>query len=253
MKRALLTTVASLAALLAPFSAAATVVAADDAGQSTYNSGFDPGMDGGTGFGPWTITQEASSGRFVGDSTTNGFTGGGGINSGTTPRAWGLYANTGTLATASRTLDAPLVAGGAIRMSIDSGFVAGGGVVGFNIRNSSDQDLFQLRFAGGDASWKKTDAGGDADTGNGFSSDGFDLVLRMTSATTYSATFTKVGDAVGTPFTGTFSNPAGGQSATIIRFYNFNAGSGSTNDMFFNKLEVEEPPLASVSNWEAYE
>lgn len=165
--------------------------------------------------------------------------------------AWGLYASDGNLATAVRPLDSTLQTDDTLRFSIDSGYVDTGGVVGMNLQNSAGEDLLQLRFGAGDTNWTVTDAAGDNAVPQGFSSDGFDIEITLTSASEYSLSMALVGN-VPVTFTGTFANPSGGQTIDQIRFYNFNAGSGSERDLFFNKLEVERPG-ADVENWEMFQ
>jgi hypothetical protein len=165
--------------------------------------------------------------------------------------AWGLFASAGEVADAVRPLAAPIQAGDTIRLSIDNGFVDTGGVVGFGLQNSAGENLLEVYFAGGDSFFKRNDAGGAVDTATGFTSDGFDIEIVMTSATEYSATMTIVGGTTDT-FSGTLSSPTGGQQITQLRFFNFNAGTGSTNDFYFNKLQVESAD-ASVADWMSHD
>jgi hypothetical protein len=260
MSRSLISKVAVAAAALAvalPITAGAATLAADDASDPTYAAGFDAGMNGGTGLQPWIINQELNSGRFVGDSGSNGFgdfNGNGDINTTGTlsqGQAWGLYANTGNLSDAIRPFNAPLKVGDTLSFSFDNGFVDNGGTVGIGLRNSSNENVFEIYFSGGDSFYKYTDAAGPTDSTLQFTSDGFDVVFTLTGATEYSVTTTILGGASDTK-TGTLSAPAGGQVIDRIRFFNFNAGNGSAADYFFNKITITGDEATAVRSWNLY-
>src|SRR5437762_3246712 len=66
-------------------------IAADNASDLAYAGGWADGSNGGFGFQPWQILGLGNTAHYIGDSNSNGFGGGPGIN---TPvdRAWGLKA-----------------------------------------------------------------------------------------------------------------------------------------------------------------
>ena len=247
------------AGLAVPLATQAATLAEDDAADPTYETNFDPGQNGGTGFGPWEFTQGANSGRFVGDSNLNGF---GDVNDtvdiNTTNSldlgvAWGLFASSGELAEAIRPLSVPLKPGDTFEFSIDNGFVNAGGSVGVALENSDGEPLFEYFFAGGASAYQRQDAAGFTDSLIGFTTDGIDFTFTLDTATTYSG-FTQIVGGISESFGGTLMTPATG-TATIdrIRFFNFDAGSGTTNDFLFNKLLIDGTPSASVGAWSEYQ
>src|SRR3954463_67661 len=52
--------------ILFPSRACAALLAADDASQPAYSDGWQQTDNGGTGFGPWMLTQSATTGFLIG-------------------------------------------------------------------------------------------------------------------------------------------------------------------------------------------
>ncbi len=134
--------------------------ASDNAGN--YGGNWTGGQ--GTGWGGDWVFQDGptNSGHFIGDSTTNA--GGSlGINS-TGDGAWGLFANTGDTANATRPFNGDLSIGQTFSIQIDQGYQDTGSTVGLSLQNSSGQTLFEIYYIGGGTNtWKTNDASGQQD------------------------------------------------------------------------------------------
>ena len=242
--------VVSATAILAASTLAASL-ASDNASDAVYVGGGNfNGLNGGTGFAAWTNTPSANTGvngSLIASSTNNAGGSSGGIDS-TGNKAWGFYGNSGNTGDGVRPFTGgALSIGQTVKIDIDQGFQDGGSTAGIGLQNSSFQNLVELYYVGGDSvnSWKKNDAGGQADLSPnvGFSGNGFHVELTLTSATTYSGTITPL-NPTGSPvaFSGTLNSPGGGQAIAQIRVFNFNSGVGANADFFANNLAVVPEP-----------
>ncbi|MEQ8821362.1 MAG: hypothetical protein RLY93_14060 [Sumerlaeia bacterium] len=250
----------ALAASFLPANASAVTLAADDASTSTYDSGFDPGMNGGFGLEAWEINSSgANAGRFKGDSSSNGFgdsNGDGDINTTDTMSmgvAWGLWANSGDSSEAIRPFSTPLSVGDTLTFGMDNGFIDGGSAVGFSLRNASDENVFEALYAGGAPAYQYFDAEGFKDTTIGFTSDGLNVSFSLTSSNSYDFSLEVVSSGDTYTTSGLLAAPSGGQAITEVRFFNNNAGSGATNDAYFNSILIDGPGSTRVESWETYE
>jgi hypothetical protein len=223
--------------------ACAASVATDNAGNYSNPTGWTG--NGGSGWGgAWTFTTSANSGDFLGDSTTNGTSPSGGINS-SNALAWGLFANTSTTSDATRPFSGSLSVGQTFSIQMDQGFQDAGSTVGLGLQNSSGQNLFEIYYIGGDSvnSWKINSAAGQQNlTPNiGFSTDGFTLSLTLQAANGFTGTFSDMhGDTA--PFSGTLTTQSGGEGISQVRLFNFNAGNGGSNDQYFNNMSIAAVP-----------
>lgn len=213
--------------------------ATDNAGNYSNPAGWTGNAGSGWG-GAWTFTTTANSGDFLGDSTTNGTSPSGGINSGN-GLAWGLFANSGTTSDATRPFSGSLSVGQTFHLQIDQGFQDAGSTVGFGLQNASGQNLFELYYIGNDAtnSWKNNDSTGQHNLSPnvGFSTDGFNVTFTLTGTTTYSGTFSDMhGNSAS--FSGSLATQAGGEAISQARLFNFNAGNGASNNLFFNNMSI---------------
>ncbi|MFY7878619.1 MAG: hypothetical protein ACOVP6_01000, partial [Lacibacter sp.] len=133
------------------------------AAATAYNG--SPGWDNNdndnvTGLGAWTLSSSGTAGFFTGSSLGN--------DGGTSPlpsinsssRAWGLFANSGGLASAVRTISGNLSVGQTISFSMDNGSVNNGATVGFALQNVSGNALMELYFVGGASTYTISDNGG---------------------------------------------------------------------------------------------
>jgi hypothetical protein len=249
LQRSVLT---ALAVVLLGFtaSAEARLIARDNAADPAYGT-FGGGENGGIGFGPWVLNAAGGSTfAFTADSKSNGFTGGAGVNS--NGAAWGLAASGGGAISATRPFSAantPLAVGDTFRFKMDYGFVDAGGILAATLQNDSGEDLLSISFTGGGASMERTDAGGTAATGSlGFSSDGFFVEVTMTGAATYAARLINVSSGVTDTWTGSLIAAGGGTGIAQVEFSNSNAGSGSSNDFFFNALEIDNTTAPTAAD-----
>ncbi|NNE27171.1 MAG: hypothetical protein HKN09_10030, partial [Saprospiraceae bacterium] len=210
----------------------------------------------GDGFGPWglnpdPVDNDAERGLFVGNSTSNGNgddNSDGDINSAGV--AFGFYANNGKFSEASRAFDSAMSNGDIFCIDMDNGFIDNGATVGFGLQNSSDENLIEFFFIGGDPAYSLNDSGGVFSTGIGFSDEGFTIKFTQTAAGVVDVVIIDLGSGVSTEFPGrNLFNPGGGQEISKIRMFNANAGNGSTNDLYFNNIQHcidttdQEPPV----------
>jgi hypothetical protein len=225
----------------------AAVIASDDASDSAYDDGLDDGDNGGFGFTAWNRFPDANganSGWFVGSSANNGDGDGNADNDiDTAGEAWGVYASNSNLADAFRGFQQSLQVGWTFSIAMDNGFIDSGGSVGFGLRTAGGADRLEFFFGGGSSNYTLNDSAGVADSGIGFTDEGLDLVFLLTGADTYKLSVTTLGNGATTTFTGTLSSSG---AITNVRLFNFNAGSGSSNDAFFNSLVITTPTPAAL-------
>lgn len=220
----------------------------DNASNSAYNDGWQSGDNGGTGFGAWTLSGGSNAGFFIGNSKNNGDGDGnndGDINT-TGDNAWGLYANSGQTASAVRTFNSALSVGQTFTLRMDNGWIEGGGTVGFGLQNASSDNRFEFFFIGGASKYQRNDNGGVQNTTLDFTDGGLTIVFTLTGADAYSATVTAYYDdntSASDTFSGTLLNSG---AIDRLRLFNYNAGSGSQRDAFFNSIAVPEPALVSL-------
>ncbi len=231
----------------------AALVASDNAGNSTYSSVWSNGSNGGTGFGAWSLTTTGSSaGFFIGSSTVND-------NSNLLPTgdaadintpdnssgsAWGMYANSSSLATATRDFTGgDLGVGQSFSLAFDNGNIQSGSSDTLSLLDSSGSTLFQFGFVGGLSDYFYTDyTSTAADTGIGFTYFGLDTVFTLTSLSTYSFTITPIDTAISAKtITGTINGPIIGFQAV-----NDNAGSGDGSNFYINSAAISAAPSSAV-------
>ena len=239
--------------------ARAASLASDNAGNTTVytTTGTYNGLNGGTGFGVFSVTAGANSGAFIGSSTANGGGGGtaaNGIDTGGS--AFGLFANSGNQVTANRSFtvggpnsSAILAPTQTFTLRLDNGNVATGTAtnglpdsVGFNLLNSGGTDRFTFEFIGGGTNYVfNLGTSTNVDTGIPFTSNGLTLAFTQGAANAFTFTVTPNGGTT-TPFTGTLA------AADISQFqvFNNNAGSGVGSDAFFNNPAIVPEPSAST-------
>ena len=198
----------------------------DVGSNAVYGDGWDLADNGGTGLGAWQLYTSSpnvsQNGRFMATAAA--------VNIGTP--AWGLYANNGNLSEAKRHLLSPFVVGQTLSVSMDNGFINPGSGVGVAMQNASGTTLWEFFFNGGDMFYSIS--GGTTDVG--WTSGGIDVDFALTSPTTYRALITPFGGPTRTN-TGNLIT-ASDSTVTVFRAWNFNAGSGSDYDFFFNTIEL---------------
>ena len=233
----------------------AALVASDNAGNSTYSSGWSNGSNSlNSGFGSWSLTATGpNAGFFIGSSTDNdngnllpaGDAADINTPDNSTGNAWGMYANSGSLATATRDFTGgDLGVGQSFSLAFDNGNIQTGSSDTLSLLDSSGSTtLFQFGFAGGMSDYFCTDAGSTAaDTGVGFTYFGLDTVFTLTTASTYSFTITPIDTAISAKtITGTINDSIAGFQAV-----DDNAGSGSGSNFYINSVAVSAVPIPAT-------
>ncbi|HMP83564.1 MAG TPA: cadherin-like domain-containing protein, partial [Verrucomicrobiota bacterium] len=200
----------------------------------------------------WQLDPTSNTGQrgfFIGDSTGNAG-GSSGIN--TSGKAWGLYANSGQVASAVRNFGGAMDVGSTFQIDMDNGWIESGGTVGFGLQNSSGENVLEFYFANGQSSYTISAGSVSPAPSIGFTGDGLRIKITLTSATTYSATVeTPVGGTTYGPFTGSLLSPGGGQSITRLRLFNANAGTDAERNAYFNSISLRgrEDSAAAYTSW----
>jgi hypothetical protein len=223
----------------------ASNLASDDA--SNYSGGWTNGSNGGTGFGIWSFGNSGVAGQFTGNSTGNAGGASGGIN--TSGTAWGMFANSGGLASVVRPFTGgALSLGQSVVVDFDNGFIDTGATVGLSLQTSGGANRIEFYFVGGDSSYTINN-GSALGTGIGFTGDGLRLTFTLTGANSMNLTVGSLNGSNGgtnSVFTGLSLNGGVGTDIERIRFFNANAGSGSNNDAFYNNLQIIPEPSTVV-------
>lgn len=227
----------------------AASLANDNAGN--YGTTY-AGQNNGTGFSAFTVTGGSNSGSFIGTSTGNGTGGSLGID--TAGKSFGLFANSGETATASRSFTAGGPSGAAtldpgqtFTLRLDNGNINTNSSVGFNLLNGAGVDRFTFQFIGGQPDYfYNLGNSNNIDTGVGFTPNGLTLALMVGVNNAFTFTITPNGGAT-TTINGTLVD----SDITQFQVFNNNAGSGVANDAFFNNPAitgaVPEPSTTLVS------
>lgn len=225
-----------LGSLFCGFVAAQSVgISASDNAGNGYGSGSFNGTNNGFGFGSWTTAGGTNAGAFTSNPANNAggaANNGGGIGN----PAFGLFANSGQTASAVRDITGGLALGQTIRLDLDNGFINTGGTVGFGLRNSGGQNLFEFFFAGGNSSYSVL--GSALQTFGAFTGGGLTSYFTMTSTTAFVFQVSSNGGTSFSTFTGSISNAG---TVANFRLFNANAGAGGNNDAFYNNFQVRTP------------
>lgn len=207
---------------------AALVGASDSATNSDYNGGWVGGANGGYGFGPWSLVTSngSSAGFFTATTADSGMS--------MAARAWGLWANSGSSASAFRALDQPLAVGDGLAVRFDNSSVQAGGQVGLGLLNSAGDVLMEFFFVGGQSVYRVNDRAGSRVTLIPWSNAGWDLVFRIARTGEYHL-------SCGSYTVAGLFKAVADQNVARIRIWNANAGSGSTYDVYADQLRVVKP------------
>lgn len=167
---------------------------------------------------------------------------------------WGLYANSGQTASQTYSFASALSAvtgttvlraGETVQIDLALGF-NNAGTVGIGLQNSSGVNRFETYYIGGNASdtFKLNDAGGQENitgpntsfTNSSWNNGNYQTILfTQLAGNQYSLSFD------GTPVTNSGLTLAA-SDISQIRFFNFDAGSGSGNNQYANNLVVVPEP-----------
>jgi hypothetical protein len=234
---------ALLCASILPLSVSADLVASDNASSAAYNDGWQVGDNGGSGFNAWTTINNQSGSGFGGGflSTNNGNVN---IGTGGNNAAWGVFGNSGGVGQAIRPFPMPLVVGQTFNIDMDNQSVDTGGTVGFGLRNTNGNNLFEFFFVGGSSNYtvNALNVTGTAPT---FTQGGLRLALSLTSTNAFSLTIDRLSNGLGVDhnLTGNLFANANQQISTL-RLFNANGGA----DVFFNSISAvpEVSPMLAV-------
>ena len=218
--------------------------AADAAAYDLGDGFWQSGDNSGSGFGPWTLATNFGNpnngGHFVFTSTDNGdqddFNEDNDIDTG--GEAWGLYANSGDLSEAIRPFATPLGTNSQLNLAFDNGFIDDGGTVGFGLQNAAGENLLELFFVGGQATYVVSDGNGATPTGIGFTDEGLSVSITLRAGATYEMRVTQLNGGFAQTFTGELIAAGSGQEPARVRFFNFNAGGGGQRNLYVNSLEI---------------
>ncbi len=154
----------------------------DSAGSGVYSGGWTSGMNGGSGFGPWSLGTTGSAGHFIAYAFIN--TNLGRIN------GFGLWANIGGVATATRSFGAALQTRSRFTMFFDNNWIAENGIssVGFALTDAENNRRFAFSFTGGLANYRIHDAVANRDTGITWTGAGFDVTFELSGSNSYNLT-----------------------------------------------------------------
>jgi len=230
-------------------------VAYDDA--FAYGSSWANGENLGFGFQPWVLMQNNNGGP-----TYAGFFTGSSGNIDTSGWAWGMYANgTGSpYAIAYRGFNSGLTTTEVFKVQFQNTDIDAGGEMGFCLRSDDNTSFvdtsiitnagtrFAFYFVGGQTDYYIWNGHGLTDSGIAFTSTGLSLEFYLDPADTYEM-IVKTADGSTTLATFTSAPLAGASGAAIQTFAGFNVGSGSSQNAFFNSLQIAPPaPVVSITS-----
>ena len=243
--------------VVANFVNAQGTLATDNAADPAYSgSSWTNTLNGGTGFGPWSMTTTSPfppsncNGFFTSSSTKDSSHAPPGID--VSGESWGIYANSycsgPSIAAAYRTFAiGPVQVGGQLLIDMDNGLNdVAGSAVGFALRNgdatNSPADYttgarLQFYLAGGGADYTVVDAAGAHDSGMPLTYTGMHLIFAPGSNDGYTLTIVIYGSGSTNTISGTLAGTPGSTLDSIALFNNDN-GADPPHDVFFNSLSV---------------
>lgn len=210
-------------------------------------AGWTNGANGGTGFGPWSISVDNNpptyfAGAFVGDPTFAGITGFG-------TNAFGLYANpagTAAAVSADRPFSSPLKVGETFSFQWAVNWDAGGGNKGFNVYSGGAGGTQLANVNQGDFPGNITFNGVNAITN--FGTGPMTWSFTMTSSTNLLVTSTARDGSTNIAFT---TNIAVSGPPDAARWYTTAMTPGDQRQSYFNNLRIAYTS-ANISNLPVY-
>ena len=207
----------------------------DNASNSVYDDGWGTGDNGGTGFGAWTNNSASSGGIEIGSSTGNNSSGdtNGDNDIDVSGESWRLWANSSGFAGATRDFSTAMAANDKFTIYMDIG--TAGAVVGFYLRNSSNENIIHY-FAHSANSDYKIDDNVDAEKTSAiaYTDEGIKVEISLTSSSTYDIKTTKLVDNSNNTVSGNFSG-----TISRLSVYNSSNGNGAQYDTYFNSINHE--------------
>ena len=213
----------------------ALLIASDNAAATAYNDGWQTGDNGGSGFGAWTLSTGSGANVAIGNSDIA-----------TSNRSWQLNSTGSTAAAGVRPFNSSLVPGWQFSIDMDNGGLSNtGGMVGFQLRNSSNTNLLEFYAAQGQTNYTlnaTSVSGGPVSV----VTTGMRLTFRLTDANSFILTVDKLANGIGVDNTLTADLLANAnQTITNLRIFTLNAGTGTPRDQFFNSISITAIPEAS--------
>ena len=202
-----------------------TGIAADSA--AAYTSWTNGSAQGNGWAAGWTLVVE--------NETAGHFLDAGSQNCSAGNPAFGLWANSGGTARAKRLLAAALAEGDTFSFTFDNNWIQDGGSTGFALENADGENLVKVYFIGGEGVYKLEDNAGIRETGISWTGDGIAVSLTLGAANAYTLFIN------GVPFSGTLAAPAGGSAVRQFHAWNYNCGSDTERNVYFNSLSVTRP------------
>ena len=206
----------------------------DSAFNSGYAGGWTNGSSSGTGFGGWSLSNSGTAGFFRADSThTN-------MNVGAA-NGFGLWANNGGLARATRNLPQAMKAGDVLTLRFDNNWIDAGARVGMALLNASGAERLSFYFVGGSNNYLVDDSFTVRDTSWPYSGNGFLITFSLTDSNRYSM---NIGSS---SLTG---NLAASGPITRIAVYNNNAGINTERNLYVGEMtftESQSPGVTTLS------
>ena len=236
MKRLLLSLAIALAGGICAHAQIASDVASNYGGTWTNNS------TGGTGFLPWSITNNNGGAVFAGTFTGNSTAGAGNIN--TSDVSFGLYAHPAAASvTASRAFSLALTTGDVFTFQLALNYDNGN--KGFNFFAGSQGEVFNFNVGTG-GSVSSANAVLNPGSGFGYNYGGnatINVNLSVTSSTQFAYTISRTSE---TGFQGTlFSGNVTGLTEALSGFAFYNSGTdngAAQNNLYVNNLSVIPEP-----------
>jgi hypothetical protein len=189
------------------------------------------GSTGGYGFGAWSLTATGSAGHFLADGSFN-------MDVGTT-KGFGLYANGGGVATATRNFNNALEAGDTVMLKFDNNWVDTGAQVGFSLADSTGTARLRFYFVGGDQYYRVSDAVTGRLTTIPYTDTGLTVYITLGDNGTYTLV------AGGSSVLGALG--AGGAISQLV-VQNNNGGSNTERNLYFGELTVTGDPLSAATD-----
>jgi len=215
----------SVSALIAGSGSGSRTVAVDEA--SAYGAWTNGSNEGSGWSGVWTLAIEnTSAGHFLDAGAGNCSAGN---------PAFGMWAHSDGTARARRLFSEALQVDDTFSFLFDNNWIQDGGSAGFALENASSETLVKVYFIGGEGVYKLEDNDGIRETGISWTGDGIAASLTLDTATAYTLFLN------GTPFTGTLTDAAGGRDVTQFHTWNYNCGSNTERNVYFNSLEITRP------------
>lgn len=174
----------------------------------------------GPGFGGWYFNHSATNaGSFLATNQAN-------MNVGDS-KGFGLWANGGGIARASRAFITPMKAGDSFQVRFDNNWIETGADVIFEMRDADANVRFKFYFTGGEQTYRITDAQTGRDSGLAYTSSGLNLTLTLTGGNAYSL------DTGSSVITGTLG---AGSAIAWLEFINNSAGSGPDHNLYIGEM-----------------